>query len=182
MSKKLSKKFLTYAAGVIRQYNKSRSTAVEKKALAISQVGGYAPWTAQVIKNLQEENQSFGNVLAIIHRDGGHYIIKHGHRKASKDAMKIVSDLRIQIEQLQEANCWISVEERLPEHRIRVLTIRMTREPLELQRDAAMDPTVAYRANGRWYTINNKTGKYSPTHWRPIDLPKLKGDTKCGTI
>ena len=40
------------------------------------------------------QNQSFGNVLAIIHRDGGHYITKHGHEKASKDAIKIVLDLR----------------------------------------------------------------------------------------
>jgi len=40
------------------------------------------------------ENQSFGNVLAVIHRDGGHYITKHGHEKASEDAIKIVLDLR----------------------------------------------------------------------------------------
>ena len=39
------------------------------------------------------ENQSFGNVLALIHRDGGHYITKHGHEKASKDAIKIVLGL-----------------------------------------------------------------------------------------
>ncbi len=41
-------------------------------------------------KELKETSQSFGNVLAVIHKDGGHYISKHGHRKASEDAIKIL--------------------------------------------------------------------------------------------
>ncbi len=41
-------------------------------------------------KRLREENQSFSNVLAMIHRDGGHYISKHGHKKASQDAIQIL--------------------------------------------------------------------------------------------
>lgn len=42
----------------------------------------------------KKENQAFGNVLAVIHRDGGHYITKHGHVKASKDAISMVIELR----------------------------------------------------------------------------------------
>lgn len=42
----------------------------------------------------KEQNQSFANVLAVIHRDGGHYITKHGHKKASIDAIKILEDRR----------------------------------------------------------------------------------------
>ncbi len=40
------------------------------------------------------ENQFFGNVLAVIHRDGGHYITEHGAEKASRDAIKIIIDER----------------------------------------------------------------------------------------
>jgi hypothetical protein len=45
-----------------------------------------------------ETNNNFyphelGELLAIVHRDGGHYIDKHGISKASFDARKIVSDL-----------------------------------------------------------------------------------------
>lgn len=77
-------------------------------------------------------------------------------------------------EQLQaelDKHRWIPVEERLPPDRTRVLTVRMKREPLELQRDPAMDPSVAYTANGEWWTNGNMTGKYKPTHWKPIILP-----------
>jgi DNA mismatch repair ATPase MutS len=49
----------------------------------------------------KEENQSFGNVLAVIHRDGGHYITEHGHVKASRDAIKILYDKQ---KELAEAN------------------------------------------------------------------------------
>lgn len=34
------------------------------------------------------------NLLAIIHRDGGHYVEKHGRAQAVADAMRIVCDLR----------------------------------------------------------------------------------------
>lgn len=51
---------------------------------------------------IKKENQSFGNVLAIIHRDGGHYITEHGHDKASKDAIKIVLNLRAQLDEIKE--------------------------------------------------------------------------------
>ena len=50
------------------------------------------------VEDLKAENQSFGNVLAIIHRDGGHYITKHGHEKASEDAIEIVSTLKVELD------------------------------------------------------------------------------------
>ncbi len=50
-----------------------------------------------------EENQSFGNVLAVVHRDGGHYISKHGHKKASKDAIQIVLGLRAALDKVLKA-------------------------------------------------------------------------------
>jgi len=54
-------------------------------------------WIGKLNRKLdtaKEENLSFGNVLAVIHRDGGHYISRHGHDKASKDAIKIILKLR----------------------------------------------------------------------------------------
>jgi hypothetical protein len=33
------------------------------------------------------------NLLAVIHRDGGHYVGEHGVEKSVKDAMEIVSNL-----------------------------------------------------------------------------------------
>lgn len=33
------------------------------------------------------------NILAVVHRDGGHYIDEHGLEKSVKKAMKIISKL-----------------------------------------------------------------------------------------
>ena len=46
------------------------------------------------IAELKGELQQAGNVLAVIHRDGGHYISKHGWRKACMDAKTLVVALR----------------------------------------------------------------------------------------
>ncbi len=62
-------------------------------------------WLGKLNKKLdtaKKENQSFGNVLAVVHRDGGHYITLHGHDKASKDAMKIVTETRTELAEAQE--------------------------------------------------------------------------------
>ncbi len=70
--------------------NRCHSTGEAKwtKAKAI------AAWNRRHVdaenKRLREENQSFGNVLAMIHRDGGHYISKYGHKKASRDAIQLL--------------------------------------------------------------------------------------------
>jgi hypothetical protein len=44
--------------------------------------------------------QETGNLLAIIHRDGGHYESKHGTQKATEDAKEIVYGLRARIDEL----------------------------------------------------------------------------------
>ena len=51
---------------------------------------------------LRKENESASNLLAIIHRDGGHYQTKHGTVKSVKDAIKIWYDLLKENEQLKE--------------------------------------------------------------------------------
>ena len=53
-------------------------------------------------KQLQAENQSFKNVLAIIHRDGGHYVAKHGHKKAAADAVIKYRQIQTEIKELKE--------------------------------------------------------------------------------
>ena len=64
----------------------------------------------QELSDLRKENESASNLLAIIHRDGGHYQTKHGTVKSIKDAIKIWHDLRNQLEQANED------AERLNEH------------------------------------------------------------------
>ncbi|MBE3140919.1 MAG: hypothetical protein IMZ53_10080, partial [Thermoplasmata archaeon] len=54
------------------------------------------------IKRLKEENQSFRNVLAVIHRDGGDYVAEHGHKKASIDARIILAKKDNEIERLKK--------------------------------------------------------------------------------
>ncbi len=59
-------------------------------------------WLGKLLKYLdiaKRENLSFGNVLAVIHRDGGHYITEHGAEKASRDAIDIVLKLRMAVEE-----------------------------------------------------------------------------------
>lgn len=44
----------------------------------------------------KDTRQAVGNLLARIHRDGGHYVAEHGLLKASEDAETIVVDLQAQ--------------------------------------------------------------------------------------
>ncbi len=44
---------------------------------------------------------SLGSLLAVIHRDGGHYLAEHGVEKACADAEAIVVSLRSEIARLQ---------------------------------------------------------------------------------
>lgn len=47
--------------------------------------------------------QLAGNVLATIHRDGGQHITKVGWDKACYDAVKVVVEMRLEIEKLRYA-------------------------------------------------------------------------------
>lgn len=79
-----------------------------KEGYAISRVpeGVYANRFTQAMWNgwlgRAQNNQSprmldalrmLGNLLARIHRDGGHYVFQHGLEKAVEDAEKVIADL-----------------------------------------------------------------------------------------
>jgi hypothetical protein len=51
-------------------------------------------------ERIAELERAPGNLLAVIHRDGGHYVLEHGKQKATKDAMVIVCGLRAKIDEL----------------------------------------------------------------------------------
>ena len=48
--------------------------------------------------------QCVGNLLAVIHRDGGHYMDEHGLEKACKDAEQIFYSLRAELDVLGESH------------------------------------------------------------------------------
>jgi hypothetical protein len=57
-----------------------------------------------------------GELLAVIHGDGGHYQEEHGSEKAEQDAEAIVVSLRDKIDELKySAIVWTPVSQRLPE-------------------------------------------------------------------
>jgi chromosome segregation ATPase len=64
------------------------------------------------MEDLQEEtdhlNKHLGNLLAVIHRDGGHYQGEVGTEQAAKVAEKIVCDLRTDKKQLEQ---WLELAE-----------------------------------------------------------------------
>jgi hypothetical protein len=49
-----------------------------------------------------ELTQTLRNLLAVIHRDGGHYAAEHGLDKASLDAEKVVIQTRAELASLRE--------------------------------------------------------------------------------
>lgn len=49
-----------------------------------------------------ESADYMGNILAIIHCDGGHYKAEHGTVKATDDAIEIVSGLKAEVAELKE--------------------------------------------------------------------------------
>ena len=44
----------------------------------------------EIIKQLEKQSDSLSNLLAVLHRDGGHYEYKHGTKKSIDDAMKLL--------------------------------------------------------------------------------------------
>jgi len=56
-----------------------------------------------IARNKSEgHEQSLGNLLCLIHRDGGHYIAKHGWDKAIKDAETVILDWRTSHDRMKE--------------------------------------------------------------------------------
>ena len=60
--------------------------------------------TIRLRAEIKEREQQFGNLLARMHRDGGHYINKVGWKQAGLDAEQIYLDLRMQIESYKSCN------------------------------------------------------------------------------
>lgn len=56
----------------------------------------------------------FGGILAVIHRDGGHYLDADGSDKPFQDAHQIWGEMQSELSTLREAGRWIPVRERLP--------------------------------------------------------------------
>ena len=51
-----------------------------------------------------EVDQCVGDLLAVAHGDGGHYLQEHGLAKACKDAEKVVTDLRMEVAAWKESH------------------------------------------------------------------------------
>ena len=56
------------------------------------------------IRDLQSARANLGDLLAVIHRDGGHYQAEHGLERACADAEKVVIDLRMSVSALEESH------------------------------------------------------------------------------
>lgn len=70
-------------------------------SINVDSLKAYIDATLKELKRVKGENQSFRNVLATIHRDGGHYVGRYGHKKASKDAIKILTELKHRMDVLE---------------------------------------------------------------------------------
>lgn len=58
--------------------------------------------TIEEINRLEESERMLNELLAVIHRDGGHYQSEHGLQKAYKDAKLISSNRISKIQELEE--------------------------------------------------------------------------------
>ena len=61
---------------------------------------------AQRIAELEPSAKWFGEVMAILHGDGGHYVAKHGAEKAALDAVAKYHALHAELERLRQAGMW----------------------------------------------------------------------------
>lgn len=52
------------------------------------------------IEQLEKSHSYFSDLLAVIHRDGGHYQAMHGDEKAAVDAIFKVKNLRRDVDRL----------------------------------------------------------------------------------
>lgn len=72
--------------------------------------GDYLFWdngTAIIREHIEaaiEDAEYMGNLLAIVHCDGGHYRAEHGTRKATDDAIEIVGELKRKLDEAQTQN------------------------------------------------------------------------------
>ena len=91
-----------------------------------------------------------GNLLALIHRDGGHYINDNGWDKAFSDAINVVNQLRIDLDAIQ-----YTYESALDECQQRRLeTIAMVEQLKEELNKAKTEGKYVIK-NGKWIDACN---------------------------
>lgn len=76
-----------------------------------------------------ERARLLGELLAVIHRDGGQYLDEHGCEKATQDAIEAVHRLRVEVD--ESLHAWDSADKRVGE--------------LEAERDQALNEAMAAR-------------------------------------
>ncbi len=101
-------------------------------------------------------------ILAILHRDGGHYLVEYGVEKASRDAIEKIYDLiKIAVQAGLERPEWISVKDRLPEERADYIVARQ---------DGIITTDYYFSGLGE-FDLNGVT------HWMPLPtLPESEGE------
>ena len=59
------------------------------------------PMAEELMAGRDELRAELQNLLAVIHRDGGHYTAEHGLEKSVQDAMRLVPELRAERDELR---------------------------------------------------------------------------------
>jgi len=72
--------FNSFVAEAIRNYDPDKITELK------SQLKPYIEQIDKLDTEIKQHEQLLGNLLCVIHRDGGQYIAEHGWKKAIKDA------------------------------------------------------------------------------------------------
>lgn len=55
---------------------------------------------------MENKHNMLMNLLAVIHRDGGHYVSEHGFEKATEDAMNVIIEERNRLAQSEDSADW----------------------------------------------------------------------------
>jgi hypothetical protein len=107
-------------------------------------------------KELEQARAHLGNLLAVIHGDGGQYQAEYGDLAATTDAILKWRGAMLRIGEIEEAARWIPVSERLPEDELTVLATS----------GGAVDTSCIFE--GAWYQLGTPV---RITHWRQLPTP-----------
>lgn len=87
--------------GLITELERDPKTDAEVTAATVA-VLLTAILALPALRALLDREQWMGNLLAVIHRDGGHYLSQHGWQKACEDGETVVLKLRAENGELKE--------------------------------------------------------------------------------